>query len=223
MRDAQRARTRKAIVRAAARLLEHGERPGLDEVAAEAGVSRATAYRYFPGLDALLSEAAVDALVPEPEDLLADGPTDAGERLSLVDAAFDRACRAREVPLRLMLARVLERSVQPDGGEAPLRQNRRVPMIEQALAPLGDRYDVRLIPALAMVIGTEGMIALKDVVGLDETQSRVVRQWAIEALLKAATGTSSQASPGTAGGSALARADEASGPGFYRDDGVKPA
>lgn len=187
MRDAQRARTRKAIVRAAARLLERGERPGLDEVAAEAEVSRATAYRYFPGLDALLSEAAVDALVPEPEALFAESaPDDVAERLALVDAMFDRACREREVPLRLMLARSLERSVQPGGEDAPLRQNRRVPMIEEALAPLADRYDVRLIPALAMVIGTEGLVALKDVVGLDEAQSRVVRQWAIAALLAAA-------------------------------------
>jgi AcrR family transcriptional regulator len=186
VRDAQRARTRKAIVRAAARLLERGERPGLDEVAAEAEVSRATAYRYFPGLDALLSEAAVDALVPEPEDLFAASASDdVAERLALVDATFDRACREREVPLRLMLARSLERSVQA-GGDAPLRQNRRVPMIEEALAPLEDRHDVRLIPALAMVIGTEGLIALKDVVGLDEAQSRVVRRWAIEALLAAA-------------------------------------
>ena len=186
MRDAQRGRTRKAIVRAAARLLERGERPSLDEVATEAEVSRATAYRYFPGLDALLSEAAVDALVPEPGDLLADGPSDVAERLALVDDTLDRACRRREVPLRLMLARTLERSVQPGGDEAPLRQNRRVPLIEQALAPLGDDYDVRLIPALAMIIGTEGLIALKDVVGLDEAQSRVVRQWAIAALLEAA-------------------------------------
>jgi AcrR family transcriptional regulator len=187
VRDAQRARTRKAIVRAAARLLERGERPGLDEVAAEAEVSRATAYRYFPGLDALLSEAAVDALVPEPEALFAESvPDDVAERLALVDATFDRACREREVPLRLMLARSLERSVQAGGEDGPLRQNRRVPMIEEALAPLEDRYDVRLIPALAMVIGTEGLIALKDVVGLDEAQSRVVRQWAIEALLAAA-------------------------------------
>jgi AcrR family transcriptional regulator len=186
MREAQRRRTRQAIVRAAARLLERGERPSLDEVAAEAEVSRATAYRYFPGLDALLSEAAIDALVPEPGDLLADAPHDVSQRLELVDDTLDRACREREVPLRLMLARTLERSVQPGGALTPLRQNRRVPLIEQALAPLGDAYDVRLIPALAMVMGTEGLIALKDVVGLDEAQSRVVRQWAIAALLKAA-------------------------------------
>lgn len=186
MRDAQRGRTRKAILRAAARLLERGERPSLDDVAAEAEVSRATAYRYFPGLDSLLGEAAVDAAVPEADDVLAAAPIDAGQRLALVDAALDRACREREVPLRLMLARTLERSVQPGAEDAPLRQNRRVPMIEQALAPLAGGYDERLVPALAMIIGTESLIALKDVVGLDAAQSRDVRLWAIDALLQAA-------------------------------------
>ena len=60
MRANQKARTRQAIVRAAGALLAKGAKPSLDEIAEEAKVSRATAYRYFPGLDALLSEAAVD-------------------------------------------------------------------------------------------------------------------------------------------------------------------
>ena len=190
-RAAQRSRTRKAILHAARRLLERGERPSLDEIAAEAEVSRATAYRYFPGLDALLSESAVDALVPEPEELFgADAPSDPAQRVMLVDEVFDRACREREVPLRLMLARILERSaMEPYGGE-PLRQNRRVPMLRQALAPFEDQLapdkSELLVNALAMIIGTEGMIALKDVAGLDAGQSQEVRRWAIETLLKGA-------------------------------------
>jgi AcrR family transcriptional regulator len=172
-------------------LLERGARPSLDEVAAEAEVSRATAYRYFPGLDALLSEAAVDALVPEPDELFDNAaPTDPGERLRAVDDMFDRACREREVPLRLMLARALERSaLRQDDGE-PLRQNRRGPLIEKALAPLGDRLAPRarqrLVHALGMIVGTEGLIALKDVAGLDQDEARNVRRWAMEALLSAA-------------------------------------
>lgn len=197
-RDAQRARTRQAIVRAAAGLLAQGERPGLDEVAVAAGVSRATAYRYFPGIDALLHEAAVDMLVPEPLAIFDDAaPADVGKRLGMVDAAFDRAMRQREVPLRLMLARILERSTQQDGDEAPLRQNRRVPMIEAALAPLDGRLapdrERRLVNALAMIVGTEGFLALNDVVGLGEQDAREVRRWAIDALLFAALHQAEQA------------------------------
>jgi AcrR family transcriptional regulator len=191
MRDRQKARTRAAIVRAAGALLRKGEKPGLDEIAEEAGVSRATAYRYFPGLDALLSEASVDLLVPQVEDVLGPGaPSDPFERIALVDETFDQVCRSGEVPLRLMLARILERSVGRDPGDPPLRQNRRQPLIEQALAPLAPRLGKarleRLAQALTMVIGTEGFIALNDVAGLDADDARDVRRWTIDALVAAA-------------------------------------
>ncbi len=191
MRANQKARTRQAIVRAAGALLARGLKPSLDEIAAEAKVSRATAYRYFPGLDALLSEAAVDGLIPEPGDLLGAGaPDDPFERLALVDDTFDRACREREAALRLMLARTLERSVGRAADDSPLRQNRRGPLIEQALAPLAPRLGKarveRLVQALTMVVGTEGFIALTDVAGLDHEQAREVRRWTIDALVAAA-------------------------------------
>ena len=191
MRNNQKTRTRQAIVRAAGALMARGGKPTLEEIAAEARVSRATAYRYFPGLDVLLSEAAVDLMVPEADSLLGAGaPGDPFERLALVDDTFDHACREREVPLRLMLARALERSVGRSPGDPPLRQNRRVPLIEQALAPLEPRLGrtrvTRLAQALAMVVGTEGFIALNDVVGLDRGQARAVRHWAIDALVAAA-------------------------------------
>jgi AcrR family transcriptional regulator len=187
----QKARTRQAIVRAAGTLLARGAKPSLDEIAAEARVSRATAYRYFPGLDALLSEAAVDLLVPEAGDLFgSQAPDDACERLALVDEAFDTACREREAPLRLMLARMLERSIGRSADEPPLRQNRRAPLLSEALAPLAPRLGParteRLAQALAMIVGTEGFIALNDVVGLDREHARAVRHWAIDALVAAA-------------------------------------
>lgn len=191
MRANQKARTRQAIVRAAGALLAKGAKPSLDEIAEEAKVSRATAYRYFPGLDALLSEAAVDLMLPQAADLFASGaPSDPFERLALVDETFDKACRAQEVPLRLMLARILERSIGRAPDEPPLRQNRRVPLLEKALAPLEARLGrarvARLSQALAMIVGTEGFLALTDVVGLDEDEAREVRRWAIDALVAAA-------------------------------------
>ena len=60
----QKRRTRKDLLQAGARLLKQGRRPSLEEVAEEALVSRATAYRYFPGVDALLVEASLDTVVP---------------------------------------------------------------------------------------------------------------------------------------------------------------
>ena len=191
MRAKQKARTRQAIVRAAGALLRQGRKPSLEEIAEEAMVSRATAYRYFPGLDALLSEAAVDLMVPEADDLLGPGaPADPFERLALVDEAFDSACREQEVALRLMLARILERAASGEAATGPLRQNRRTPMLEKALAPpeprLGRERTARLARARAMVVGTEAFLALNDVAGLDRDEAREVRRWAIDALVAAA-------------------------------------
>lgn len=187
----QKARTRQAILRATGVLLARGEKPNLDEIAIEAGVGRATAYRYFPGLDALLNEAMIDLMVPDADQVF-DGlaSTDPVKRLTLVDDVFDTACREQEAALRLMLARALERSLTRTSDDPPLRQNRRQPMIEAALASLKDRLSHaafrRLVHALSMIVGAEGFIALSDVVGLDEKEARRVRRWAIEALLAAA-------------------------------------
>jgi len=45
--------------------MQAGRSPTLEEVAEAAMVSRATAYRYFPGVEALLTEAALDVAMPE--------------------------------------------------------------------------------------------------------------------------------------------------------------
>ncbi len=186
----QRRRTRKDLLQAAARLMKQGRRPTLEEVAEEALVSRATAYRYFPSVDALLVEAPLDTAVPDPDELFADdGPADAAARLERVDAALHDMIEANEPQLRLMLAQSLERSVTGDGG-APARQNRRTGLIEAALAPV--RGDFRpqeldmMASALAILLGTESMVAAKDVLQLDAAEARNVRRWAIRALVGAA-------------------------------------
>ena len=68
-REAQKRRTRAAIVAATRQLVSEGKTPSIDDIAEAADVSRRTIYLYFPTLDqlvldalvALLSEATVDA------------------------------------------------------------------------------------------------------------------------------------------------------------------
>jgi AcrR family transcriptional regulator len=55
--------------------MKRGGMPTLAEVAQEALVSRATAYRYFSSEKALLEEASLDSVAPTPEQLFADDPT----------------------------------------------------------------------------------------------------------------------------------------------------
>lgn len=189
-REKQRQRTRKDLLQAAARLMAEGREPTLEEIAEAALVSRATAYRYFPGLDALLVEAALDMAAPVPQVLLDEGaPTDLAGRLAFVDDAFDAMIRHHEAPLRSMLVHALQRRLRGEE-ELPVRQNRRMPLIEAAIGDAGEKLAPaaadRLAKAMALVVGTEAMIVCKDVLGIDDDEARAVRRWAIGALAAAA-------------------------------------
>ncbi len=190
-RPNQKQRTRKDLLQAAGHLLQQGRRPTIEEVAEAALVSRATAYRYFPSIEALLAEAVVDIAVPDMADLFRDAPlNDPVARVERVDAALHEATLAHEAPLRMMLAYSLERAVQGSDAELPLRQNRRTPMLETALAPSRDQFGSAslrtLVRALALIVGTEAFIVCKDVLRLQDADARRVKRWAIRALIQAA-------------------------------------
>ena len=185
----QKSRTRKDLLRAAARLMKDGRNPTLEDVAEEALVSRATAYRYFPGVEGLLIEAALDVAMPTGEELFADlGSTDPADRLRRVDRAVIGMIRANEPALRMMLIHSLQRGFD-SAGMLPERQNRRTPLIEAALEPARDRFAPaqldRLVKALALVIGTESMVAFKDVLQLGDEEADELRGWIIAVLVEA--------------------------------------
>ena len=192
-RPNQRRRTRKDLLLAASRLLRQGRKPSLEEIAEEAIVSRATAYRYFPSVEALHREAALDIAVPPPDALFSgESPTDPVSRLERVDTALHDMMLANEVSLRMMLAHSLERVVAGNEADAqlPARQNRRTPLIEAALEPARHQFKPaalkNLSRALALIIGTEAMVVCKDVLQLDDAEARKVKRWAIRALVEAA-------------------------------------
>ena len=188
----QRHRTRKDLLAAAARLLRAGKSPDIDAVAAEAMVSRATAYRYFPSIDDLLVEAPLDGVMPEPDEIFAgDTSTDPVARIEKAEAAMHAMCYRNEMQLRAMLAASLGRAARQTADNGiPVRQNRRTALIEAALAPARGRFDNStyrtLVAALAMVLGTESMIVFADVLRLDAKTARRTKSWAARALVEAA-------------------------------------
>ena len=193
-RPNQKSRTRKDLLRAASRLMKEGRSPTLEEVAEEALVSRATAYRYFSGIEALLVEAALDVAMPDEGFFAEDASDDVVERLLRADRAVAAMIAVNETALRAMLVHSLQRGMEGAGqGVAlPVRQNRRTPLIEQALAPAREALPpeafVRLARALALVIGTESMLAFKDVLSLGDDEAAALRAWIIRALVAAALG-----------------------------------
>ncbi len=182
-------RTRKALLEAAGRLLDRGSLPTMSEVAREALVSRPTAYRYFRSLDALLQESVVDAAVAGAlaEAAVQEG-SDPETRLLAAEAALHRSTWENEAALRVMLAHAVQRDSADES--TPTRQNRRLPLIEAALAPVREQLQEpefrRLTSALALIFGTEAMIVFRDVLRVDEATAREVKTWAIRTLLRGA-------------------------------------
>ena len=197
----QQLRARKDLLQAAARLSKEGRKPTMDEVAKEALVSRATVYRYFKNIDALLLEAPLDAAVGRPEEMFVDDlSTDPEKRVDAAEAAMHEIAYRNEAQLRLLLANSIARD--PGDATLPKRQNRRTPLIEAALATSRKRFTEanyrKLCSALAILFGTESMIVCQDVLGIDEKTARKVKSWAVKALVRAALSDRSAISPDTA-------------------------
>jgi AcrR family transcriptional regulator len=159
----QKERTRRAIVDAARELVESGGEVTMPAVAAHAGVSEATAYRYFPDLVTLLRDSVADTW-PAVEDLLGAelaGVEDVPERVALATRAFCTRTLRQERAVRALVAASLT-------GASEERPAHRFEVIDHALAPMppGDERDA-LVLSLAVVISAESLFTLLDLCGLD--------------------------------------------------------
>lgn len=188
-RDAQRRRTRKAIVTAAAELLADGQTPSIAEIAEAADVSRRTVYMYFPTVEQLLADAALEALrtTVDPQFVLKG---DAAERVEAMVRAVQANGTATEELGRTIIRHTIGTGAPDDTSAEPRRGYRRVEWIELALEParaqLGEDKFERLVSALTLLIGWEALIVLRDIRGLSPTEAEDVSAWAARALFAAA-------------------------------------
>jgi AcrR family transcriptional regulator len=185
-RTQQKARTRDALIAATRRLLAQGHTPTVEQAAATAQVSRATAYRYFPNQRALL--AATYPLIDMPSLLPTPTPADPAARLAAVAEAQTQLVLELEPELRTQLRLALEPDA-PDRGSLPLRRGRRITWIEEALAPLSgqlpERELRRLVHAIGAAVGIEALVWLTDIAGLSRQQAVEVMRWSARTLLRA--------------------------------------
>jgi AcrR family transcriptional regulator len=190
-RHSQKARTRRDLVDAARKLLAAGGRPTISEVADTAEVSRRTAYRYFASAEQLLTEAALEALRSEVEREIDEGAPgeDTATRVDRLVNAMHNVTLSNERLLRQMIRFTIDRGQIAPG--VPPRPSRRLEYVEQALAPLrdvlGPTQFERLVHAMAVVVGIEARIVLKDICGLNDHEVLETERWAAQALLAAAT------------------------------------
>ena len=186
-RTRQKARTRGALVSAGRALLAEGRDPTVEQAADRAGISRTSAYRYFPNRQALLV-----ALYPEigAASLLPDAaPADPAQRLELVLDHLTGQLLAHGPELRAALRLSLEPR-RPDAEAIALRQGRAIGWIEDALEPLrgqlGDGGLRRLALAIRAAVGIEPLVWLTDVAGLSPEDATALMRATGRTLLRAA-------------------------------------
>ena len=189
-RSHQKRRTRQALVGAAQELVAAGTSPTVEQAAQRAGISRTTAYRYFPNQRALVlaahPETATTTLLPP------DPPYDVADRLDVVVTRFTDLIADTEAAQRTMLRLSLD--PEPAArGPLPLRQGRAVGWIAEALEPLrGTLSDAalhRLVLSIRSAIGIEALVWLTDVGGLSRADAAASMRWSAQALLSAAVTT----------------------------------
>lgn len=184
-RRQQKSRTRAALVSAAHELLARGESPAVEDAAAAAGISRTTAYRYFPNQRELLLAAYPE--IQDDASLLPDGaPADPAARLDVVMREFIAFTLRWEPQLRAQL----RLSLEPGARQPVLRRGRAIRWIEEALAPLAETHpdvDVRaLAVAIRSATGIESLVWLTDIGGVDRDRVPDVLTGTAQALLRSA-------------------------------------
>lgn len=184
-------RTQQRLVNAAMQLSESGALPTLTEVAAQAELSRATAYRYFPTQSALVAAMVEQSLLPiiewDPQH------SDADQRISeLLSFAYPRMLEHEGVlraALQLSLQQWSEKRRDPHTQETLVRGNRKQ-ILKRVVEPLESRLSPaaiqRIMHAFSLIYGSEVFMVMKDIwhVGDDEIQN--VTQWMAKAILRQA-------------------------------------
>lgn len=167
----KRSRTREAILAGARALMARGEPVTVAAAAAEQGISRATAYRYFSDPQVLASEAGLAVEVLDYASIV-EGADGAHARTLAVSLYIFDLSLAHEAAFRQFLARNLDAWLSE--GPRDRRGARRVEMFRRALAGAGldPAREARLVAALTAATGTEAMIALIDIARVDPDVAR---------------------------------------------------
>lgn len=178
----KRHRTREAILSGARALMARGEPVSVAAAAAEEGISRATAYRYFSDPQVLASEAGLAVEVLPYETVISGAKGPRARTMAVSRYIFDLSVK-HEAAFRQFLARNLDMWLAEGPGDR--RGARRVEMFNNALqgAGLSKERQARLVNALAAATGSEAMIALHDVVQVDTETARAAVEEIAEALL----------------------------------------
>jgi len=183
----QKLKTREALVKKANELLKNGDLISISGVAQAAGISKATAYRYFTTVEALVREASLQLKASNKADIFAgvDSMDLENRLLRLIDYHF-KLFTENEQEFRLFLSAVIGDSVKNE--ERPSRGGRRIELIIEALAPIRNKVASeefqQLVYSLTLVFGIESITILRDLCRLDNDAILKNWKWTVTQLVK---------------------------------------
>jgi AcrR family transcriptional regulator len=171
-----------------------GRPPTVAAAAKHAGISQATAYRYFSTQASLLAEAALATYIQPIEDAVAEAAkqADVEEGLARVVQALHVQVADGELIYRRLLGHSLEQppthGLDEERERGVGRQGRRLRWLQATLEPLrsslpAESFD-RLIWALTALVGIEALVALRDVCLLSLEEAQMVQEWGARALVR---------------------------------------
>lgn len=179
-RTNQKRRTRDALVETLRDLLARGQEPSVAQVAAAAGISRTTAYRYFPDQQSLLA-----ASLPDPIQISLIGNGTENDPVKRLDDAISHYFELMEANEAQLWAGL--RATLPPG-EKITRSSRAIGWYAEALSPLEHTHPGIDITALATriraAVGIEPLIWLVGAAGLTRPQCYELMRTNAQAILR---------------------------------------
>ncbi len=184
------ARTREKLLASAMTLVERGRVPSIPEIALHAGVSRATAYRYFPSRSKLIAAVVTASL--EPVQHFQPNAADGQQRLRELFAQTFPQFKEFEPQMRAALQLSLEHQSLERAGlleEEPYRRGQRRELLRRAAEPLrrklGPKGFDRLLKGLSLLYGIEPYVVLKDIWGSTDQEVEAITRWMVDAIFSA--------------------------------------
>jgi hypothetical protein len=144
---------------------------------------------HFPTLDQLVLDATVGMLSEGRVDAMLDPDRHGDDVLARVDGLVQAlvALAPETLPLgRKIIRLTVDADAPADGARRGFRRRQ---WIERAVEPLRPRLSAeqftRLVSALAVLLGWEAMVVLRDVAGLDPEEEERTLRWSARTLVTA--------------------------------------
>lgn len=191
-----RRRTFNLLINTALTLFEQGAIPSVSELAADAGVSRATAYRYFPTQSDLIS-ATVNASLGPILTWRSDSPETHTRMEQLLAFAYPQMFK-HEGALRAALYVSLQQWAQDRSASAKSQVNdekklirgHRKAILANVVEPLKSQVDKdtldKVIRAFSLIYGSEVFLVMKDIWKMDDSGVIDITQWMAKAIINQA-------------------------------------